>query len=141
LIQDHSPPATDDPLKDFQAALDEALKPAEGGLAFKLPLALSYQTGKPALTEADQLLAAQLIGEIKERAAAFKSNAEQYEALRSALNNYGSLLRKVQQTLSTLVDALDRPQKFEQVSDELFAIVFSLRKDIDAYRAARKSAD
>lgn len=141
LIRDHSAPANDDPLKDLQLALDEALKPAEAGLTFSLPMSLSYQTGKPALTESDQLLATQLIGEIKERTAAFTANAEQYEAFRSALNNYGSLLRTVQQTLSALVDALDRPQKFEQASEELFAIVFSLKKDIDAYRAARKSAD
>ena len=146
LMTEHSAPAIADPAiadprPDIENALNGALKPVERVFTSPLPVRLSYQDKKPPFGSEQGVLARQAIAQITERAAAINANTEQYEKLRSALNNYGAMLRYMQDALRMLVNALDRPQKFDQVSENLFAVAFSLKKDIEAFRAARKGAD
>jgi hypothetical protein len=143
LVHQHGPPAPPavDPIKGIETALNEALKPAQTGLTSQFPVTLSYTAGQSPLTDNDQLLAQQMIAQIKARAGDFQSNVQQYEALRKTLEDYGALLRKARDALSALVGALDKPQNFEQVSDQFFALSFTVKKDIEAYRAARKTVN
>jgi hypothetical protein len=135
-----APPAAEDPREDLQSELNDALQPAAKGLEFTLPLELAYTKGKPAFGVAQAATARQSIARIAERATAFQANLAQYESLRSALNNYGAMLERTRGALRLLVDALDRPQKFEEVSEELFQIAFSVKRDVEAFRAARRGA-
>jgi hypothetical protein len=50
------------------------------------------------------------------------------------------MLERTRGTLKLLVDALDKPQRFEDASDELFQVAFGVKRDVEAYRAARKAA-
>ena len=142
LVATHSAPAAgaDDPLPTLQEDLNAALEPAASGLAFKLPLTLTYGSGGPSFGTDQATIAQQGIAQIREQSARFQANVAQFESLRSALNNYGAMLDKARTALKTLAEALDKPPKFEEVSDELFQIAFSLKRDIEAFKAARKAA-
>ncbi|OGT82918.1 MAG: hypothetical protein A3H91_12225 [Gammaproteobacteria bacterium RIFCSPLOWO2_02_FULL_61_13] len=141
LVREHSPPASGDPRQDIENALNAALKPVERVLTSPLPIRLSYQDKTPPFASEHRLLAEQAVAQITERGAAINANTEQFEKLRSALNNYGAMLRRMQDALGMLVSALDRPQKFDKVSEDLFGIAFSLKKDIEGFRAARKGSN
>ncbi len=127
LDEEHGPRAT------LQTELNEVLEPAK----LYEPVELAYQAGNPSFSEQDRILAAQVIEQIKPSVAAYRANIAQYESFRAALNNYGTMLYKTQIALETLVEALDRPMKFEAVSDELFAIAFTVKRDVAAFKAAR----
>lgn len=140
LFQQFSAPASDDPVQNIEKALNESLKPAEKAFSFKLPIKLTYQA-KPsiqALGKEQVIVAEQAIRQIRERTAAYKSNIEQFEKLKSALNNYGAMLQKTRDALTILVEALDKPQKFEVKSEEFFEIAFKVKREVEAFRAARK---
>ena len=141
LVREHSPPVGDDPRPGIEADLNAALKPAERVLTEALPLRLSYQVNKPAFASEHRVAAGQAISQITERVSAINANAEQFERLRSALNTYGAMLRRMKDALGMLIGALDRPQKFDALTEDLFATAFSLKKDVEAFRAARKSAN
>lgn len=140
LIGDHSAPAHNDPRAMLQKTLNEALKPAQGRLAFQLPLQLSYQTGKPALTPEQAMLAQELMAGVKEWSDAFVANRAAIENLRAALNNYGLLLNQTQTALNTVVTNLGRPQSLQQISENLLGVAFELKSNLEAYGAARKGA-
>lgn len=138
LFRDHSAPTGGvDPKDQIQTAMNAALQPVERILSSPIPT-LAYGAGKPAFTEEHRVIALQSISQITERAAAINANTKQFERLRSALNAYGALLRQMQTALGALVTALDKPQTFDRISEDMFAIVFSLKKDIEAFRAARR---
>lgn len=128
--------ANADPRPDLEESLNGALEPAK----LLPPIELPYQAGKPNFGEQDRILAEQVIGQIEASVAAYQANIAQYESLRAALNNYGTMLNKAQTALEILVEALDRPQKFEAISDQLFEIAFSVKRDIEAFKAARQAA-
>lgn len=142
LVRAFTAPPTDDPRNRLQGDLNEALQPAAKAKAlnFGLPVELAYSTGKPPFGVAQRTTAEQAIARINELGASLQANLEQYESLRSALNNYGAMLERTRVALRILVDALDKPQKFEEVSEELFQIAFSVKRDVEAFRAARKAA-
>jgi hypothetical protein len=140
LVRAFGAPSADDPRDDLQVELNKALRPAAKGLEFGLPVELAYSTGKPPFGVAQATTARQAIARIAELGTIFQANLAQYESLRSALNNYGAMLERTRVALRLLVDALDKPQKFEEVSEELFQIAFSVKRDVEAFRAARKAA-
>jgi len=141
LVREHSAPPGADPRQGLEDALNAALKPAERAFSSPLPVRLNYQADKAPFTNEHRVLAAQAISQIGERIAAINANTEQYERLRSALNSYGAMLRQMQEALRTLVAALDRPQNLDKVSESLVAIAFTLKKDVEAFREARKGAN
>jgi hypothetical protein len=143
LFQQFSAPAHDDPVERIQKALNESMKPAERLYAFKLPIELTYSAGKPSLPafgKEQEIIAEQAVIKVRERIAAYKANIEQFERLKSALNNYGAMLQKTRASLNMLADALDRPQKFETASEAFFEFAFNVKREIEAFRAARKGA-
>jgi hypothetical protein len=137
LIESHSAPAADDPRATIQDEMNAALKPAQGQLQFRLPLTLSYKSGKPALTSEQALLAQELLGGMKPASDAFVANRAAIESLRDALNNYGMLLRQTQTALSAVVSNLGRPQSLQEISESLLSVAFDLKSDLQAYEAAR----
>lgn len=141
LFSSRKAPAGDNPLPDIQGALNTAIKPAAAAFTFALPVKLAYGKSGEAFSTQDGVLAGQIIGQIQERVATYKQNIEQYEKLRSALNNYGALLMKMQTALDALVRTLDAPQKVEDVSNEILRVTFALKKDLEAYRASRKASN
>lgn len=140
LIGDHSAPARNDPRAAIEGALNAALKPAQGNLAFQLPLPLSYQAGKPALTPEQALLAQELIAGAKESSDALVANRAAIESLRDALNNYGVLLHQTQSALSAVIANLGRPQSLQQISESLLGVAFELKSNLQAYAVARDGA-
>ena len=140
LVTARAAPPVNDPRSNLQTALNKALQPAAKALTFGLPLQLTYSTGAPPFGVAERAVAEQTIARIQELGVSFQANLAQYENLRSALNSYGAMLERTRGGLKLLVDALDRPKKFEEVSEELFQIAFSVKRDVEAYRAARKAA-
>lgn len=143
LFEQFRAPAHNDPKQDIEKALNETLKPVEELFAFQLPIKLSYQTRKstlPVFGEEHVIIAEQAVARIRERVATFKSNVEQFESLKSALYSYGAMLQKTRTTLMILVDALDKPQKFEAMSEEFFEVAFTVKREVEAFRAARKAA-
>lgn len=128
--------ANADPRPDLEESLNGTLEPAK----LLPPIELAYRAGKPNFGEQDRILAEQVVGQIEASVAAYQANIAQYESLRAALNNYGTMLNKAQTALEILVEALDRPQKFEAISDQLFEIAFSVKRDIEAFKAARQAA-
>jgi hypothetical protein len=140
LVAAFSAPTADDPRSELQSALNEALQPSAKGLPFKLPVPLAYTPGRPPFGVTQATTARQAIARTAELGASFQANLAQYESLRSALNSYGAMLERTRGTLKLLVDALDKPQRFEDASDELFQVAFGVKRDVEAYRAARKAA-
>lgn len=140
LIGDHSAPARNDRRASIQDALNAALVPAQGRLAFQLPLKLSYQSGKPALTPEQTLLAQELLSGVKQWSEAYIANRAAIENLRAALNNYGVLLNQTQAALHAVVANLGRPQSLQQISESLLGVAFELRSNLEAYGAARRGA-
>ena len=141
LYKSFSAPPSNDPMQVTENALNKTLKPIEKALSFNLPITLVYGTGMPAFGEAQRIIAEQTIAQMRERVAAFESNVRAFEALTSALNSYGAMLEKTRTALFLLVESLDKPQRFELVSEELFEIAFSVKQDVEAFRAARKAVD
>jgi len=141
LFSSRKAPAGDNPLPDVQDALNAAIKPAAAAFAFALPVKLAYGKSGAAFSTQDGVLAGQIIGQIRERVEAYKQNIEQYEKLKSALNNYGALLVKMQTALDALVRSLDAPQNVEDVTNQILQVTFSLKKDFEAYRASRKASN
>jgi hypothetical protein len=143
LFKQFSAPANDDPIRNFEKALNESLKPAEKVLKFKLPIKLTYQVSGsvPAFGKEQVIIAEQAIARVRERVAAYKANIEQFEKLKSALNSYGVILDKTRTTLKSLVDTLDRPQNLEITSEEFFEIAFKVKREVEAFRAARKAIE
>jgi hypothetical protein len=137
LIANHSAPAGEDPRPDIQDGLNAALKPAQGQLAFRLPLQLSYRSGQPALTAEQVLLAQELMAGMKQASQAFLANRAAIESLRDALNSYGALLRQTQTALSAVVSNLGRPQSLQEISESLLSLAFDLKSNLQAYEAAR----
>lgn len=140
LIGDHSAPVRNDPRAMLQEALNASLVPAQGQLAFKLPLQLSYQNSKPALTPEQALLAQELLAGVRAWSEAFIANRAAIENLRAALNNYGLLLNQTQIALSSVVTNLGRPQSLQQISENLLGVAFELKSNLEAYGAARHGA-
>jgi len=144
LFKQFRAPPKDDPLQSIEKALNESLEPAEKMFSSNLPIKLSYNVGKPLLPafgKEQAIIAEQAIARIRDRIAAYKANIEQFDKLKCALNNYGMLLQRVRTTLTSLVDALDRPQKFEIKSEEFFEIAFKVKREVEAFRAARKTIE
>ena len=140
LIGDHSAPGRNDPRASIQEMLNAALTPTQSQLTFKLPLQLAYQSGKPALTTEQALLAQEISANVKQWSDAFVANRAAIESLRAALNNYGLLLNQTQSALNAVVSNLGRPQSLQQISENLLGVAFELKSNLEAYGAARKGA-
>lgn len=139
LFKQYKAPAQNDSREVLEKALNDTLKPAEKVFTH-FPVKLAYQPNRPAAFGREQeMIAEQAIAQIKDRVAAFQSNVEQYQRLKNALENYGVMLEKTRNALNDLVAALDNPQKFEVVSEEFFKIAFVVKKEIEAFKAARKA--
>lgn len=140
LIGDHSAPGQNDPRATIQDALNAALAPTQSQLTFRLPLRLVYQSGKPALTTEQALLAHEILANVRQWSDAFVANRAAIESLRAALNNYGLLLNQTQSALNAVVSNLGRPQSLQQISENLLGVAFELKSNLEAYGAARKGA-
>ena len=140
LVAARSEPSGDDPREEIQDELNGALEPAAAALSFRLPLELNYTPGRPAFTMQDQVLARQSIARVKDQAVKFQANMAAYQNLRNALNDYGAMLEKTRTALKLLVAALDNPPNLEAASEDLYQIAFSVKRDIEAFRAARQAA-
>ena len=123
-------------LPDMQARINEALEPAR---LFE-PIELTYQFGGPDFGEADQIVAAQAVAQIESSVAAYLANIEQYERLRQALSDYGLMLATTRAALDSLVAALDQPPNLDQATEDMFNFAFSIKRNIEALRAARSAA-
>ena len=140
LIAARSEPSGDDPREELQDDLNTALKPAKAALAFNLPLKLAYTPGRPAFNMQDRVLVQQSIGRVKDMVVKYQANVAAYENIRNALNDYGVMLEKTRAALRLLVAALDNPPNLEETAEDLYQISFSVKKDIEAFRAAQQAA-
>lgn len=140
LIGEHSAPARNDPRRSLEDSMNEALAPVQGRLAFALPLQLSYQSGKPALTLEQALLAQELVTAMKRSSDAWVANRAALENLRAALDHYGVLLTQAQTAMTAVATDLGRPQSLQQISESLIGVAFELQSHLQAYGAARQGA-
>jgi|GEM_PF-6286414 len=136
VVAAHRAPPANDPLADLQKALDRGIEPLDR------PLKLAYATtaGAPELGATAKVVADLAVARLNDRAKEFAANVAQVERLGAALIAYGTMIERTRRALARLAAALDRPPKFEQTADALFAIAFEVRRDIEAFRAARAAA-
>jgi hypothetical protein len=128
------------PADDEAEELEVDLNAAHGPARLFDPVELEFGSSGSALSEADRIAITQSIARIKERAAAYRANIEQFEKLQAALNSYGLMLDTTRDALDALVAALDRPADFDVATEELFKVAFSIKRDIESLRAARGSS-
>lgn len=140
LFRQFNAPTNKDPIKNIQETLNQTLKPVENGLQ-SFPVDLAYGKGKNDSYGQEQVIIShQAISRIKDQVAASQANIEQYQRLKKALETYGMMLEQTQDALNELVSALDKPQEFEEVSEKFFQIAFSVKREIEAFKAARNAA-
>ena len=141
MLEHVAPAAGEDPRLELQSQLNDTLKLIDRYRERPVPVQVAYGSKGAPFAGEQRLLADQALAQIAQRVAAISANVEQFEKFRSALNGYGALLRNMQDALRTLVSALDTPQKLDKLSEDMFALAFTLKKDIEAFRAARKGAN
>jgi hypothetical protein len=142
LVREHSAPTAGDQRENIEKALNGALRPAARFFSTSLPLRLAYGDQQKAAFSTDHRIAAiQAVSQITERVGEVNANFEQHQKLQSALNSYGAMLRDMQEALGKMEAALDKPQSIEDFSEKLFATAFTIKKDVEAFRAARKTAE
>jgi hypothetical protein len=140
LFAARSEPSGNDPREGLQDDLNTALMPAKAALAFNLPLKLAYTPARPAFTVQDRVLVQQSIGRVKDQVVKYEANVAAYQNIRKALNDYGVMLEKTRAALRLLVASLDNPPNLDATTEDLYQIAFSVKRDIEAFRAAQQAA-
>ena len=78
------------------------------------------------------------LAELEAVSKTYVENIRQMEALIAMLDQYKSLLQKTGTSLATLTGALDKPQDMVVAADDLLAVAFSVRRNLEELKAARQ---
>ena len=128
-----------DPMPAIQKQLNIALAPAQHAFN-KYPVTLSYS---PATNDKfgpeQEIIAKQAIAKIKDHVSDYQLNHEQYNRLKYALESYGDMLKATRKALKELVAALDKPQDLNTSIEDLFEIAFTVKRELEAFKAARSN--
>lgn len=128
----------DNDVASFRLRVEKAFSVQKSEPAANLSPINSGGAAAAAFSEVAKSQVGDELAELEAVSKSYVENIRQVEALIAMLDQYKSLLQKTSTALATLLSAIDKPQDMAVATDDLLAIAFSVRRNLEELKAARQ---